>query len=381
MKITIACKQFRRSGGAETFLDGFVGALAADGHQVRVLAAQADDAPGVEVVRLKLTPVPRAFRDYALARASAKALAVDDADLTFSDQKCWGAHVVRPGGGVQREYVKQRQKSYQGLLAAAGNRISRALSIRERLRIRIDDGIYANPGLRCIIANSHMVADQIARYYPHVADRVTVVHNGTDVERFAPALKAEHRACVRAELGSPDDALVGVFVGNDWRRKGLYPFIETLGLLARKGTPRPVWGVVVGRGPQGRAMRFAAKHGAQNAVRFTGPARPEPYYGAADVVVMPSYFDTFGFVVLEGMACGLPAITAGHAGSHELVEGGVSGFCAADPSDAAQLAGFFEEYLDEGYLEKASRAARAAAEGHTVERQYREILEAVRSCR
>ena len=124
MKITIACKQFRRSGGAETFLDGFVGALAADGHQVRVLAAQADDAPGVEVVRLKLPPVPRALRDYALARASAKALAVDDADLTFSDQKCWGAHVVRPGGGVHRAWQRQDPLSIEG----RGRRLWRRVS-------------------------------------------------------------------------------------------------------------------------------------------------------------------------------------------------------------------------------------------------------------
>ena len=112
MRITICCKRFGPRGGAEAFLANFARRLIERGHSVRVLAHRADGGPeGVELVRLRLPPVPRALREWALARASAKALAGDDADVTFSDQRCWGAQVVRPGGGVQRVYVRQRASS------------------------------------------------------------------------------------------------------------------------------------------------------------------------------------------------------------------------------------------------------------------------------
>jgi UDP-glucose:(heptosyl)LPS alpha-1,3-glucosyltransferase len=378
MRITICCKRFAESGGAETFLRNFALWLLAEGHRVKVLAAEGDPAmEGIEFQRLHVPRVPRAFRDLALAHASRKALAGEDADITFSDQKCWGAQVVRPGGGVQREYVKQREKSYRGLVSWAVNRVARKLSVREWLRINIDDKLYEAPGLRCVIANSRMVADHIARHYPHVADRVVVVHNGTDPQRFSPELKAAHRAPVREELGIPMDALVGVFVGHDWRRKGLYSFVEALGILARKRIPKPVYGIVVGRGNRRKAQAFARRCGATERIRFVGAARPDPYYGASDLVVMPSYFDTFGYVVLEGLACGLPALTSAQAGAHELLEPGANGFYVSDASDSAGLAGFMEHYLDEAALAAGSEAARAAALERPLSRMYEEIMEAI----
>jgi UDP-glucose:(heptosyl)LPS alpha-1,3-glucosyltransferase len=376
MKITICCKRFGPSGGAEAFLGNFARCLVADGHRVRVIAAEVvGGLQGAEVQKLRLHPLPRAFQDLALARASRRALAGEEADVTFSDQRCWGADVVRPGGGVEREYYIHWLKSYRSPARCSLARLKHALSIRDRLRVHIDDVLYAPPGPRCVIANSLMVREQIIRHYPHLADRIRVVHNAVDAERFSPALKAEHRRRVRTELGLRPDALVGVFVGTGWQRKGLYTFIEALGILARRR--EGVYGIVVGNGPRRAAMAFARRCGSGEAVRFVGEARPEPYYGAADLVVLPSYFDTFGLVILEGLACGLPVITSVHAGGHEIITPGREGFALADPSDSLMLAHHIARFADRGVLEAASEAARALALQHTLERQYREIMEAI----
>jgi len=378
MRITIACKQFVQKGGAEGFLVNLAGRLVADGWQVRVLTPRGDSAlEGVETVRLRVPWVPRAFRDLALARAARDALARERADVTFSDQKCWGADIVRPGGGVQREYVRQRQKSYRGLAAPALNRAARALSVRERLRIHIDDRLYAPPGPKCIIANSDMVRREIARHYPHVADRVRVVYNGADCERFGPQLREQHRERVRAELGIPSDALVGVFVGHDWRRKGLHTFLEAVGILARKGAPTAAYALVVGRGRERAARAFAGRCGAGDLVRFVGPARPDPYYGAADLLVLPSYYDACANVTMEGLACGLPALTSLHNGAYELLTPGQSGFYVQDASDSAQLAGFLEHYADPEALERGSQSARALALEYPLEDQLGKVAEAI----
>ena len=108
-----------------------------------------------------------------------------------------------------------------------------------------------------------------------------------------------------------------------------------------------------------------------------GEARPEPYYGAADIVVLPSYFDTFGLVILEGLACGLPVITSTQAGGHEIITPGREGVAVADPSDSAMLAHHVGRFEDRQVLAEASKAARALALDHTLERQYREIMEAI----
>ncbi|MHC4591097.1 MAG: glycosyltransferase family 4 protein [Planctomycetota bacterium] len=378
MRITVCCKRFAESGGAETFLRNFGRRLLAEGHGVAVLAAEGDaDMEGVEFQRIHVPRVPRAFRDLALARASRKALADERADVTFSDQKCWGAQVVRCGGGCQREYVKQREKSYPGLASRAVNRVARKLSVREWLRIYIDDTLYEAPGPRCVIANSDMVRRELSSHYPHLTERIRVVYNGADPERFSPELKDAHRAPVREELGIPMDALVGVFVGHDWRRKGLYPFIGALGILARKGTPKPAYGIVVGRGKRRRAEAHAAKAGAGDRLRFVGPARPDRYYGAADLLVLPSYYDPCANVSLEALACGLPVLTSMFNGAYELLTPGITGSFVQDASDSAELAGFMEHYMDEDVLATGSEAARALAMERPLSRMYEEIIEAI----
>jgi len=332
----------------------------------------------VETVPFAAPTRPHALGDLLLARAAQKALATDDADVTFSDQRCWGADVVRPGGGVQRAYAKHRQRSYRGALWRAMNKAFHALSPRERARLYVDDRLYAPPGPRCVIANSEMVRRELHKHFPHLEGRVKVVRNGVDTERFRPELRGLHAAAVRKALGIPEEALVGVFVGHDWRRKGLHTFIEALGVLERKrtamGPARRAYGIVVGKGARGRAEGFARKVGAGQVLRFVGPARPDAYYGAGDLLVLPTYYDTFGMVVLEGMACGLPAITSVCSGAHEVITPGGDGFYLSDPSDSAQLAGFIEHYFDESALRAGSEAARATACRHTFGAMCEEIV-------
>ncbi len=376
MRITICCKQYGEGGGAEKFLRNFARSLLREGHQVRVLAAEfSSRREHVKTVRLPVPPAPRTLRDLLLARASRKALASEEADVTFSDQKCWGADVVRPGGGVQREYVKQRRKTFRSPLRRAVKQAIYALSIRERLRIYIDDRLYREPGPRLVIANSRMVRRNLERHYPHLEDRIEVVYNGTDPERFSPALRDEHRERVRRELGIPGDAHTLVFVGTGWRRKGLFPLLEALGVLAARG--QMVHLIVVGRGKRRRAVSLAERRGVAGLLHLVGRIGPEPYYGAADVLALPSFFDPCANVTLEALACGLPVVTSVFNGAHELLTPGRHGFCLEDPADADGLAEAIERTMDPDWLPEASQCCRSLALDHTVEDMYGEIISAI----
>jgi len=372
MDVTICCKQFGARGGAETFLRNFARCLVDEGHRVRVLAARVELAmEGLETVPLRVARVPSMLRDLALARAAREALQRESADVTFSDQRCWGAQVVRVGGGLHREYLKQQARTYRNALRGAIFRTRGALSVRNRLRLHIEDVLYGSDVLRCIVTNSEMVREEIARYYPAAASKIRVVYNGVDVERFRPELKEQHRARVREELDIPRDALVGVFVGTGWRRKGLHTFVEALGLLSEQN----VCGIVVGKGNRRSMESFARRHGTLERVRFVGSTAPDAYYGASDLLVLPSYYDPCANVTLEGLACGLPALTAATNGAHELLTPGKDGQVLQDAGDAATLAGYIEEFTDQERLMAASRAARELAMEHTLERQYGELMD------
>ncbi|MFO7956279.1 MAG: glycosyltransferase family 4 protein [Candidatus Brocadiia bacterium] len=376
MKITICCKQFGPGGGAEKFLANFARCLVEDGHSVRALAATiTGEVQGIETAPLHLPPVPKALRDLMLARAARDALDREQADVTFSDQKCWGADVVRPGGGVQREYVKQRIKTFRPAPYRLLKRLQYALSIREKLRIYIDDRLYAEPGPRLVIANSDMVRRNLEKHYPHLRERITVVYNGADPERFHPGLREEHRKPVRDELDIPPDALVGVFVGTGWRRKGLHTFIRALGVLSGCGVI--VYAMVVGRGSERKAGAYAAAQGVADQIRFVGRTSPEPYYGAADMLVLPTFFDPCANVTVEALACGLPVVTSCYNGAYELITPGREGFWVEDAADAEGVAEAIGKLRDTELRRSASRAARALALQHTLERQYREIKEAI----
>ncbi len=374
MNITIACKYFSPRGGAQTFLLNFARRLASDGHRVKVITMEAEgEMEGVQTEVIRLLPVPKAFRDVLFARATLRALRRDECDVSLGEQRTWGADVVRPGGGVHIEYIPQIIKSYPSARMRVLKSLTKRLSLKERLNLYIERRLYLTAGLRGVIANSPLVRRHLLKHYPGLAGRIAVVFNGTDCERFSPRLK-RHRERIRAELGIPDDALVSIFVSYDPRRKGFPTVLRALSILKRKPSRQAAYAIVVGTRKSWPA-RLAAQLGVKDRVRFVGAQDPDRFYGASDVLLLPSYFDPCANVTLEGLACGLPVITSVHNGAYEILTPGVDGLYVSDSSDAAQVASFIEYFMDPRKLQEASRAARTLALRHTVQRQYREIMD------
>lgn len=151
--------------------------------------------------------------------------------------------------------------------------------------------------------------------------RVQVVGNGVDLERFRPLDRAE----ARARLQLPTDAPVLISVGGLVERKGFHRAIEILPeLLARY--PRLHLLIAGGAGPEGdyaTALRNqTAKLGLSERVRFLGHIGPERLaepLSAADVFVLATRNEGWANVFLEAMACGLPVVTTDVGGNPEVV--------------------------------------------------------------
>jgi len=137
----------------------------------------------------------------------------------------------------------------------------------------------------------------------------------------------------------PAGAPVLLFAGRLSEEKGVFDLPE---ILARLRQTHPSTHLVLcGTGPAEEELRRRLPDA--TFLGWTAKERLAQCYGAADFLVLPSRFDTFGCVVLEAMACGLPVLAYESKGPRDLVQHGISGFLGNRPEDlafhAAQLLG------------------------------------------
>ena len=162
---------------------------------------------------------------------------------------------------------------------------------------------------------------QVALSLGILAEKVRVVGNGVDLQKFKPMPRGQ----ARRRLGLSDGVPVLISVGGLVERKGFHRVIELLPALRRRH-PGLVYLVVGGASPEGdmgaALKKQAAALGVSDAVRFLGPLQPdrlcEPL-SAANVFVLATRNEGWANVFLEAMACGLPVVTTDVGGNAEVV--------------------------------------------------------------
>ena len=224
-----------------------------------------------------------------------------------------------------------------------------------------------------VVVNLTVEEDDLLRAtYPRVAPATVVIGNGVDTRRLRPPMDAE-RAAARGTYGFGPDDVVVLFVGHEFDRKGLPVLVDAVAqapdrvrLLVAGGTQDLVDG----------ARDHARTAGCVDRVHFAGRlADPTPAFHAADVFALPSAYESFGLVVLEALAFGLPVVVTDVGVVPEVVDDGVNGFVVtADPLEirdrVVELAGMPRDRL--------RSAARATAEEHgwdRIARRYLTLLE------
>jgi UDP-glucose:(heptosyl)LPS alpha-1,3-glucosyltransferase len=188
-----------------------------------------------------------------------------------------------------------------------------------------------------IIAVSGRTGQELTRYLGIDPARIHVIPNGIDTARFRPpesraAARTEVRDVVRARGG---DAIVLLFVGYSFRRKGLAQVIRAMAALGEQRAE--LW--VAGGDDPAPYERLARELGLAERVRFLGHRSDVVgLMQAADAFVMPASYEPFGLVLLEALACGTPVVTSRAAGVAELMTDGREGYTVGDPFDTAELA-------------------------------------------
>jgi UDP-glucose:(heptosyl)LPS alpha-1,3-glucosyltransferase len=370
MKIGLVIEQFDpRRGGAEQWTFQFAERLLARGHEVHVVAQGFGPAARrLPIEAHPLRPISSRLHRAAAAERQLRRLAVD---VIHDVGMGWHFDVFHSQDGSRLAQWEQRLLCLPRWLRPVKRGMMRFLPRYREFR-KLLARQFADPQ-RVMLAVSQMVARDYQRLHGIAPEQTRVVYNGVDVQRFSPARRGEYRQAVRRRLSIGDDEIVALFVGHDFRRKGLATAIRAVGRLARED--HPVRLVVVGGKAAWRYLALALWCGAGGHVTFVGTAEdPVPFYAAADVHVLPTFYDPCSLAVLEAAASCLPSITTGHNGASELITEGVDGHVLSDPADDQRLAARLRALLDPSLRCRMGEAARRMALEHTLDRSCDEIV-------
>jgi UDP-glucose:(heptosyl)LPS alpha-1,3-glucosyltransferase len=211
----------------------------------------------------------------------------------------------------------------------------RSPSLYDRAVIYIERRIMGKGINTQFLPVSNIAMEQFRKEYSALPGRWEVVHPGVDVGRFSLPDRSECRTEIRGRYGIGQTDILLLFVGMNFEVKGLAVIMAALAKAKNLEPERNFRLLVVGRGNRAKFHKLAETLGIADSVIFAGTQIDglERYYRAADIFIMLSAFDTFGMVVLEAMAAGLPVIVSSNVGAKDLVEEGVNGFILEAPVD------------------------------------------------
>ncbi len=249
------------------------------------------------------------------------------------------------------------------------NRVARSADERE--------GEYRLEGERRVIGRADRlivstVAEQAQLEWLYKADvrKTTVIPPGVDSCHFYPIPPDE----AKQYIGISPDKFLLLYVGRIEPLKGVDTLIRAVALLQHQHIcpSQSVYLAIIGGDPDASSDAMSAEMARLqkmcddlcmgNLVVFLGKRSQDTlpyYYSAAEVVVMPSHYESFGMVALEAMACGTPVVASQVGGLAFLVQDGVTGYTVPD-GDHAALCDRLSVLL--GYPERRAAMGRAAAE-------------------
>jgi D-inositol-3-phosphate glycosyltransferase len=207
-----------------------------------------------------------------------------------------------------------------------------------------------------IIVATEKEKEDLVRYYSAIRDKVGVVPCGVNMGLFHPVDKAD----ARQKLGLDDDKIL-LFVGRIDPLKGVDQLLKAMPYLnSYKGLRL----IIIGGDEYSRAeveklQTLSAELNIQDSVTFQGLIKQEqlPYfYSAADVCVVPSYYESFGLVPLESLACGTPVVATDVGDLKNIIRQGETGYVVAD-NDPINLADSIASLLSRPPRDKESTLA------------------------
>ncbi len=264
------------------------------------------------------------------------------------------------------------------------NRIARSEAEKE--------GAYRLDGERRVLTRAHRIiaatlAEQAQLQWLYKADprKINVIPPGVDTAHFYPIPPDEAKAYVGL---TPNQRMI-LFVGRIEPLKGVDTLIQAMACLRLReiSTENPVQLAIIGGDPNAspedmnaemrRLQSLCHDLCMDRMVVFLGKRGQDTlpyYYSAAEVLVVPSHYESFGMVALEAMACGTPVVASQVGGLAFLVQDGVTGYVVPDQDPAALCERLSLLLGDSALRATLGRQAAEYARGYAWENIARQLL-------
>lgn len=350
MRVAVLIRKWSFRSGNERVAAELSRYLYARGHEVRVFCQKVDDSAVDVLPRDRIERLPGLPFDPSLAMLTFATMAASKVrrlrrasavDVVIGFNHSIVQDVYRLGGGTMAELLALTGRTGAG---RGGPVVDRVALWLERARLRRDR-------YKLLVAPSLRVKEELERHYRVDPDTVEVVWNGIDLDRFRPERGEGEREGVRARWGVGPAEPVLLFVGQDPERKGFDIAVRVAACVGARL-------VYVGKAKRPRDL---AGHVVWDGER----ADVERCYRSAEALIAPSRYDPFGGVVLEALACGLPAVAVNRIGATERARGTIlESLFVSDPEDVVGLAERARIALDpasRGALQEAARQIAAGA--------------------
>jgi D-inositol-3-phosphate glycosyltransferase len=226
-----------------------------------------------------------------------------------------------------------------------------------------------------IVAATTAEFAQLLWLYQADENKIVIIPPGVDIRRFYPIPPDE----AKEYIGVPPCGHMLLFVGRIEPLKGLDVLLDAICIMQQDEWTKenPVCLAVIGGDPDendevsdnlemSRIKALAEKAGLSELVTFLGKKSQESlpyYYSAAEAVVVPSHYESFGMVALEAMACGTPVVASQVGGLAYLVQDGLTGY-TVPVDEPAELASRLTTLLQDTHLrdQMGKRAEQVAQE-------------------
>ena len=377
---------FRETGGMNVYVRELSRELGRRGYAVDIFTRRADgESPdvvspsaNVRVVHLPAGPQDAEGRQYLQQHLGE----FESALLAFQESEGVSYDLIHShywlSGWLGLRLRQRWGAPLVNMFHTLGELKRRANGGSEEPQARIEvEGAVAQRADRTVCASEHEKR-ALRELYGVPEERLTVVPCGVDLSRFRPLDKE----MARRELGLNGERTI-LFVGRMEPLKGLEILLDAASRLAE-----PDFRVLVvggdGNGETSHLKELSAGLGIADRVSFMGPVghdRLPLYYNAADVCVVPSYYESFCLVALEAMACGTPVVASQVGGLSVTVKDGETGYLISQHSPQPFAERMALLLADEELRRRFGQSASEAVAGFSweriadaVERIYGELL-------
>lgn len=343
LKIAVIIKRFVRTGGAEKYAMEVVRRLAL-AHEVHVFAHEwvfegPEPMTFHKIPRVCHKPawVNQLFFSYFCRNAVATGF-----DVVHSFEKVPMFDVMT----VQSPCFKSPERKGAGRWKARLDWVRVALSPRKLAWRWIEARQFAEDGRRVIIAVAEKVKQNVQDCYGLPDDYFRLAYTGVEVPKIARGYSQQESDAMRAQLGLSADDVVVLFVGTEFKRKGLDALLQGFALV-----PRGRFKLLVAGGGGGKLDYYKSltdKMQLGSEVRFLGLVQEiERVYPIADLYILPTLADPCPLAPLEAMAAGIATIMSASDfnGSAELIRNGEA-HLLFDPHDPREIADVLMKLTD-----------------------------------